>query len=211
VLHPRLRLAITVVIACCAAAIAAVFVASGSSGGGGPQVTIQHGFAGALRPAGIPPADFTLRDQDGRPAALAAYRGRPVIVTFMYSTCKDTCPLMADQIRGALDELGHDVPTLAVSVDPAGDTPLNTKTFLARHGLTGRARFLLGTRAQLAPVWKAYGIRPQTGAKSAHSAYVLLIDKRGRQRVAFPASELTPEGLAHDVKVLQAEQIRSPR
>jgi protein SCO1 len=208
VLDARLRLAITVVIACCAAAILAVVVASGS--GGSKQVTVQHGFAGALRPAGIPPADFTLRDQDGRPAALAAYRGQPVIVTFMYSTCKDTCPLMADQIRGALDELGHDVPTLAVSVDPAGDTPLNTKRFLARHGLTGRARFLLGTRAQLAPVWRAYGIRPQTNS-DAHSAYVLLIDKRGRQRVAFPASELTPEGLAHDVKALQAEQIRSPR
>jgi protein SCO1/2 len=209
VLHPRLRLAITVVIACCAAAIVAVVVASGNSGGGS-QVTIQHGFAGALRPAGIPPADFTLRDQHGRPAALAAYRGRPVIVTFMYSTCKDTCPLMADQIRGALDALGHDVPTLVVSVDPARDTPLNTKRFLARHGLTGRARFLLGTRAQLAPVWRDYGIRPQTNS-DAHSAYVLLIDKRGRQRVAFPASELTPEGLGHDVKVLQAEQIRSPR
>jgi protein SCO1 len=208
VLDARLRLAITVVIACCAAAILAVVVASGS--GGSNQVTVQHGFAGALRPAGIPPADFALRDQDGRPAALAAYRGRPVIVTFMYSTCKDTCPLMADQIRGALDELGHDVPTLAVSVDPAGDTPLNTKRFLARHGLTGRARFLRGTRAQLAPVWRAYGIRPQTNS-DAHSAYVLVIDKRGRQRVAFPASELTPEGLAHDVKALQAEQIRSPR
>jgi protein SCO1/2 len=208
VLDARLRLAITVVIACCAAAILAVVVASGS--GGSNQVTVQHGFAGALRPAGIPPADFTLRDQDGRPAPLAAYRGRPVIVTFMYSTCKDTCPLMADQIRGALDELGHDVPTLAVSVDPAGDTPLNTKRFLARHGLTGRARFLLGTRAQLAPVWRAYGIRPQTNS-DAHSAYVLVIDKRGRQRVAFPASELTPEGLAHDVKALQAEQIRSPQ
>jgi protein SCO1 len=166
-------------------------------------------FKGAVRPK-APPADFALRDQDGRPAALAAYRGRPVIVTFMYSTCKDTCPLMADQIRGALDELGHDVPTLAVSVDPAGDTPLNTKRFLARHGLTGRARFLRGTRAQLAPVWRAYGIRPQTNS-DAHSAYVLVIDKRGRQRAAFPASELTPEGLAHDVKALQAEQIRSPR
>src|SRR5919109_5581326 len=107
-----MRLALTVVIACCAAAIVAVVVASGSSGGG-PPVVVQHGFAGALRPPQIPPKDFTLRDQDGRLASLRSYRGEPVIVTFMYSTCQDTCPIMADQIRGAMDELGHDVPALA--------------------------------------------------------------------------------------------------
>ena len=194
-LHPRLRLAITVVIACCAAAIIAVVVASGSTGSG-PQVIVQHGFAGALRPPEIPPKDFALRDQDGDMASLHQYRGQPVILTFMYSTCQNTCPIMADQIRGAMNDLGHDVPALAVSVDPRNDTPLNAK------------RFLLGSRSELAPIWKAYGIQPQ-GSKFDHSAYVLLIDKRGRQRVGFPMSELTPEGLAHDVKVLQSEQIRS--
>jgi protein SCO1 len=207
VLHPRLRLAVTVVIACCAAAIIAVVVASGSTGGG-PPVIIQHGFAGALRPPQIPPKDFSLRDQDGQPASLRQYRGRPVILTFMYSTCQNTCPIMADQIRGALNDLGHDVPALAISVDPRNDTPLNAKRFLLKHALVGRMRFLLGTRAQLAPIWKAYGIQPQ-GSRFDHSAYVLVIDKRGKQRVGFPMSELTPEGLAHDVKVLQSEQIRS--
>jgi len=207
VLHPRLRLAITVVIACCAAAIIAVVVASGSTGSG-PQVIVQHSFAGALRPPEIPPKDFALRDQDGATASLHQYRGQPVILTFMYSTCQNTCPIMADQIRGAMNDLGYDVPALAVSVDPRNDTPLNAKRFLLKHALVGRMRFMLGSRAQLAPIWKAYGIQPQ-GSKFDHSAYVLLIDKRGRQRVGFPMSELTPEGLAHDVKVLQSEQIRS--
>ena len=206
-LHPRLRLAITVVIACCAAAIIAVVVASGSTGSG-PQVIVQHGFAGALRPPEIPPKDFALHDQDGDMASLHQYRGQPVILTFMYSTCQNTCPIMADQIRGAMNDLGHDVPALAVSVDPRNDTPLNAKRFLLKHALVGRMRFVLGSRAQLAPIWKAYGIQPQ-GSRFDHSAYVLLIDKRGRQRVGFPMSELTPEGLAHDVKVLQSEQIRS--
>jgi protein SCO1/2 len=209
VLHPRLRLAITVVIACCAAAIVAVVVASGSTGGG-PQVIVQHGFAGALRPPEIPPKDFALRDQDGDMTTLRQYRGSPVILTFMYSTCQNTCPIMADQIRGAMNDLGHDVPALAVSVDPRNDTPLNAKRFLLKHALVGRMRFLLGSQAQLQPIWKAYGIQPQ-GSKFDHSAYVLLIDKRGRQRVGFPMSELTPEGLEHDVKVLQSEQIRSAR
>jgi len=209
VLHPRLRLAITVLIVVCAGAILAVVLAVGHAREA-PVVTIQHGFAGALRPAQVPPKDFVLRDQDGKVASLRAYRGQPVILTFLYSTCQNTCPIIADQIRGALDDLGHDPPALAVSVDPAHDTPDTAKHFLLKHSVYGRMRYLLGTRAELAPIWKAYGISPQTGAYE-HSAYVLLIGKDGRQRIGFPVSELTPEGLTHDVKVLQAEQIRSPR
>jgi protein SCO1 len=209
VLHPRLRLALTVVVACCAAAIVAVAVAN-PGGGSDKPVIVQHGFAGALDPPQIPPRDFTLRDQDGKPASLRAYRGQPVILTFLYSTCTNSCPVVADQIRGALDDLGRDVPALAVSVDPAHDTQATAKHFLLKHSVYGRMRFLLGTRAQLAPIWRAYGIRPQTRAFE-HTVYVLLIGKDGRQRVGFPLGELTPEGLTHDVKVLQAEQIRPGR
>jgi protein SCO1/2 len=161
-----------------------------------------RGFQGATRPA-IPPQDFTLRDQDGKTVSLSSYRGRPVILTFMYSTCRDTCPLTAQQIKGAMDDLGHDVPALAVSVDPAQDTPSRARRFLLRQGLTGRMRFLLGDRAQLAGIWKAYGIEPQ-GRAFDHSAYVLLIDRRGRQRVGWPVERLFPEGLAHDLRTLGA-------
>src|SRR4051812_46258688 len=86
------------------------------SGGSKPS---SGGFEGALRPDGIPPIRFSLEDQDGKVATLDQYCGEPVVLTFMYSTCKDTCPLTAQQIRGALDDLGQDVPTLAISVDPA--------------------------------------------------------------------------------------------
>jgi protein SCO1 len=167
-----------------------------------PSDTGAGGFQGAVRP-NIPPQDFTLRDQDGKVARLSAYRGRPVILTFMYSTCRDTCPLTAQQIKGAMDDLGHDVPALAVSVDPAQDTPARARRFLLRQGLTGRMRFLLGDRARLAPIWKAYGIAPQRD-KFDHSAYVLLIDSRGRQRVGWPVEQLFPEGLAHDLRRLGA-------
>ena len=67
-----------------------------------------------------------------------------------------------------------------------------------------RMRFLLGSRRQLAPIWDAYGIRPQ-GAAFDHSAYVLLLDRHGRQRVGFPVAQLVPEDLAHDIRRLQAE------
>ena len=179
------------------AALAVVLFAGGKKDAGGA------GFDGALRPAGIPPVAFSLKDQDGKAATLAQYRGQPVILTFMYSTCRDTCPLTAQQIRGALDQLGKDVPTLAISVDPANDTQLNARRFVNRQGLTRRMRFLLGDRAQLAPIWKAYGIQPQ-GKGFEHTAYVVLVDGKGVQRVGWPVDKLTPEGLAHDLRLLGA-------
>jgi protein SCO1 len=66
------------------------------------------------------------------------------VLTFMFSTCHDTCPLMAQQIRGALDQLEHDVPVLTVSVDPAHDTPLTAKRFLRRQYIAGRMRVSWG-------------------------------------------------------------------
>jgi protein SCO1/2 len=193
----RLALFVTAVLALGGAALVVLLAGTG----GRPESTA---FAGSIRPP-IPPKDFRLRDQDGRAVSLKDYRGRVVVLTFLFTTCRDTCPLTATQIRGAMDDLGTDVPALAVSVDPANDTPERARQFLFKRGLGGdRMRFLLGSRAQLAPVWKSYGIQPQ-GEHFDHSAYVLLIDRRGRQRIGFPVAQLTPEALAHDIRRLQAE------
>jgi protein SCO1/2 len=194
----RMTLVVTATLALAAAALATLLMRPGG------QADSASGFAGSLRPA-IPPQDFRLRDQDGRLVSLRDYRGRVVVLTFMYTTCRDTCPLTATQIRGALDDLGHDVPALAVSVDPVNDTPERARQFLFKRGLAhDRMRFLLGSRSRLEPIWKAYGVRPQ-GKAFDHSAYVLLIDRSGRQRIGFPVEQLTPEGLAHDIRRLQAE------
>jgi protein SCO1/2 len=201
----RLRLVAATVLACLVAVVAALLLAAGNDGSSSSTAsTVVNGFAGGLRPPGIPPEDFHLTDQDGKPVSLSEYRGDVVVLTFMYSTCQDTCPITAQQIRGAMDQLGHDVPALAVSVDPANDNPFHAKRFLLDQHLTDRMRFVLGSRSQLQPIWKAYGIQPQ-GQGFEHSAYVLLIDKQGRQRIGFPVDQLTPEGLAHDIRKLEAE------
>jgi protein SCO1 len=195
----RIALFVTAVLALAAAALVTLLARPDGGGDGGGAA-----FAGAQRPA-IPPQDFRLRDQDGEPVSLRDYRGRVVVLTFLYTTCRDTCPLTATQIRGALDDLGEDVPALAVSVDPVNDTPERARQFLFKRGLgQDRMRFLLGSRRDLQPIWKAYGIRPQ-GEAFDHSAYVLLIDRRVRQRIGFPVAQLTPEGLVHDIRRLQAE------
>jgi len=198
----RLRLTLVVAVVCLLAGLAGV-VLLGGSGGGTASGAGPTGFHGAVRPPQARAVDFALPDQDGRTATMREYRGRTVIVTFMYSTCQDQCPLTAQQIRGALDDLGHDVPVLAVSVDPKGDTPLHVKRFLVKQHLTGRMRYLTGTHAQLAPVWRAYGVQPQ-GQGFDHTAATVIVDGAGRQRVGYLTDQLTPEGLAADLRTLSA-------
>ena len=64
--------------------------------------------------------------------------------------------------------------------------------------MTGRMDFLLGSREELRPLWDAFGIAPQRDG-AEHSAYTVLVDGEGRQRLGFPASRLTPSALAHDL------------
>ena len=107
-------------------------------------------------------------------------------------------------MRGALDDLGHDVPALAIAVDPPNDTPQSARKFLAEQRATGRIDFVLGSRAQLRPLWKGYAITPQRVTQE-HMARITLVDARGFQRVGYPGAEATPERLAHDLRLLERE------
>ena len=151
--------------------------------------------------------DFTLTDQNGHKVSLAADRGKVVVLTFIHSLCHDTCPFMVEQIKGALNDLpgnGRNIPTIGVSVAPAEDTVHNRKAFLAKHEMTGRIAFVNGPLREMRQVWHDYAIQPVT-PKVDHSTFVLLIDKRGYERVGFAADQLTPEGLAHDIRVLERQ------
>jgi protein SCO1/2 len=197
----RLKLVLVALTLCAAAAVAGVLLAPRGAAEPEPQ---PGGWAGFRRPPGLPVPDFALRDQDGRRVAARSLSGRgPVVYAFVYSTCRDTCPAQVQTIRGALDELGRDVPVVGISVDPANDTPARAKTFLLKQSMTGRMRFLLGSRAQLARVWRGFGIQPQT-RRLDHSAHVVLADRQGRQRLGFPFEHLTQAGLAHDLRRLGA-------
>jgi protein SCO1 len=177
---------------------------SGASSINSPSVS---GFDGAALPAGVPARGFTLTDQSGRAVSLAGYRGQVVLLAFLDSTCGPTCVLIAQQIRGALDELPRPVPVLIVSVDPAGDTRARVSRFLEQASLSGRVHYLTGPPSQLRALWLAYRAAP-AGASSAvldSSAAAVLVDRRGFERVLFPLEQLTPESLVHDIRRLQSE------
>jgi cytochrome oxidase Cu insertion factor (SCO1/SenC/PrrC family) len=180
-----------------------------SSTSGAPALSASDsGFDGAALPAGVPARGFTLSDQSGEPTSLRRLRGQVVLLAFLDSTCGPSCVLIAQQIRGALDELSRPVAALIVSVDPAADTPAHVSRFLAQMSLTGRVRYLTGPLSELRPLWRAYRA-PPAGAGTAvldTSAVAVLIDARGFERVLFPLEQLTPESLAHDIRRLQSER-----
>jgi protein SCO1 len=198
--NPRVVAALVVV---CVSALAATVLAARGGGGSEPE-TARNRYAGAVMPEGLRAPDFTLRDQDGEAISMRALRGRPVLVTFLYTTCDDSCPGQAQTVRGALDELGHDVPAIAVAVDPPRDTPERARAFLLEQRALGRIDFVLGSRAELRPLWKGFAIQPQS-TRHEHQARFTLVDKRGFQRVGFPGNQATPERLAHDVRLLERE------
>jgi protein SCO1/2 len=199
--NPRVLIALFLV---AVFALAATVLAARGGDGGGDVAGAGGRFEGSVMPQGLRAPDFELRNQDGERISMRDLRGEPVLVTFLYTTCEDTCPIQAQIARGALDQLGRDVPAIAIAVDPPRDTPERARAFLSEQRALGRIDFVLGTRAELRPLWKGFAIRPQSVTQE-HQARFTLVDPRGYQRVGFPGSLATPEALAHDLALLERE------
>ena len=189
------------------AAIAVLELTRGGTSSAPAKPIAKSPFDGPTMAPGLRANNFSLTDQNGHRVTLSQYRGKVVVLTFIHSLCHDTCPFMVEQIKGALNDLpdnGHGIPTIGVSVDPSQDTIANRRAFLARHEMTGRMEFVNGPMPTIRRVWHEYAIQPVT-PKVDHSAFVLLINKRGFERVGYAADQLTPEDLAHDIRVLERQ------
>jgi protein SCO1/2 len=196
--------------------VVVALVALGSSGTSAPrsltptEATTGSGFDGAvLSPRPLAP-QFTLTNQYDHRVSLRSLRGQVVVLAFLYSTCGSTCFVIAQQIRGALNELAEDhaqAPVVAiVSADPTADSPSSVERFLAATSLTGRVDYLTGSPAELRPIWRAYRITPASAGRTAFDKFasLSLLDREGRERVLYQLEVLTPESLAHDVRRLEA-------
>ena len=206
VVRPRYLLALLAVsgIALAAAVVAVVRAKHDADSGDSGVVTAPASsrFDGAVLTPGAPVPRVELRDQDGRPATTAGQHGRPLVVALLYTGC-GSCQVIAQQLKGALDDLRRPVPALAISLDPSRDTPARARAFLADVALTGRMRFLLGSRRELARAWPGFAARPPHGPLE-RQVRLVLVDAHGIQRVAFPAAQATPERIAHDLRALGA-------
>jgi len=178
-----------------AVALLACLLAGCGGGGQTPSAVTQtaptNGDGFAIDPPQAAPA-FLLRDQDGRLVGPQTYRGHWTVVTFLYTHCPDVCPLIASRLAAA-QRRDAGLRVVAVSVDPARDTRLAVRRFLAAHHAGPAFRYVTGTRRQLAKVWRAYHVAalPGPSATVSHSSISVLVDPAGRERMLFDSSITT--------------------
>ena len=135
-----------------------------------------------------------------------------VVLTFIATHSPSESAALADKLAEVLQRLGQQsqqVAVLAVSVDPHGDTVASVTQFSQAHHLLTSWHYLLGTQAELAPVWKAYAIgvsaaptaQVSTSGPVVYTSAIYVIDQQGRERVYLDDS-FTPAQLTTDLQKL---------
>lgn len=185
----------------------------GSGGADAKGSTSARVRGQAVWPAGLREApEFSLRDQAGERLALGSLRGRPVILTFMDSQCHQECPLEGRALAAAFRKVSpaERPVVVAVSVNPWADTPGSAHRAIKRFGLAAfEWRWLLGSKAELAKVWRKYGIEVRrTTGDIEHTDAIYLIDSRGDERAGMVYPFL-PTWVSNDLEVLAGEESSS--
>jgi protein SCO1/2 len=138
--------------------------------------------------------DFTLTDQTGATRTQASPDGRAQLVFFGYANCPAICsvamPLMAE-ITDAVQDAGHGLQPVMITVDPKRDTVANMGPALAR--LHPDFVGLTGTKAQLDHVYGLFKVShekmfddPDYGAVFSHGSHIYLLDAKGEVLTLFP-------------------------
>jgi protein SCO1/2 len=170
---------------------------------------LPHKFHGTLIQSTNPAPNFTLESSRGGEVSLSDFSGKLVILYFGYTYCPEVCPTTLAQVDKAVESLGRkagDVQVMMVSVDPERDTPERLASYLKNFNpdFIGAS----GSVEQIAETATAYGIyfekhpgTPATGYLVDHTATVLVIDRTGHLRMAFPFGT-TAQDMASDLAYL---------
>jgi protein SCO1/2 len=155
--------------------------------------------------------ELKLKNSLGEAVDLSQYKGKAVLVTFIYTHCPDICPLIVSHLKTAQAELGRkadDLQIVAVSTDPRGDNRRTVANFLAEHGMSGRMQYLIGSRPELGKVWTDWNIvaKPDKAGRDLveHSALVYGIAADGKITTLYPAN-FDPSQIVHDVPLLERQ------
>jgi protein SCO1/2 len=179
-----------------------------------PALALGHGPPGAgerLPVVGPAPA-FTLTTHAGGRLSLAELRGKVLAVTFIYATCKDSCPVLTSKLVALQHKLGPDfgsrVRFVAISVDPVVDTPEVLRGYAEAVSADSKGwSFLTGTPEEIRKVVSDYGgfaRRTQRGDVD-HLYITSLVDRRGAIRVQYLGYRFDSGEMLRDLRSLLAE------
>src|SRR5262245_2158526 len=147
-----------------------------------------------------PAPDFKLTSQDGKPIALADLRGKVVAVTFIFTMCSATCPVLTPMMSLVQDRLGSDFGTnivfASITVDPERDTPDVLKLYAQMYGADVNGwSFLTGPPTVIQDLTRRYGVFASKTADGdiEHSFLTSIIDRQGILRVQYLGVRFDPE------------------
>jgi protein SCO1 len=156
--------------------------------------------------------DFTLLDRSGQPVRLSQYRGKPLLVSFIYTACFQVCPLTTKMLQKAV-EGGRDTfgtgqyNVVSIGFNQPSDTPQALKSFAQQHRIDQpNWEFLSPHHSIVEPLTQAFGFRyASTPAGFDHILQVTLVDANGRIYRQIYGEELTADSLGDPLKDLMRE------
>ncbi len=159
--------------------------------------------------------DFTLYDIGGKRTRLSDYRGRVVVVAFIFTSCPGVCPLISKQMAALQTGLkrerlfGAEAGMLSITVDPVTDTPDVLSEYAANYGADSKGwKFLYDQPDKMKTVYRAYDEWTSKTGKGAldHPARVYLIDANGNIREIYSISFFNDKQVLLDIKALIRER-----
>jgi len=136
---------------------------------------------------GRPVGDYVLLDREGRPVRLAAYRGKPLLVSFIYTGCFQVCPTttrsLDETVRALQGRFGDNLfNVVSIGFNQPADSPQALKAFAAQQRIARpNWDFLSPAAAIVGPLTRDFGFRYEaTPAGFDHVLQVTLLDAQGR-------------------------------
>ena len=152
-----------------------------------PGLEAKLAYAASQQAIGRTIGDYTLTDREGRPVRLASYRGKPLLVSFIYTGCFEVCPTttraLNDTVRALQGRFGtKQFNVISVGFNQLADSPQAMKAFAAQHRISQpNWDFLSPPPAIVGPLTRDFGFVYQaTPAGFDHVLQVSLVDGEGR-------------------------------
>jgi protein SCO1 len=106
--------------------------------------------------------DVALTDQDGHQVHFMSdvLQKRTALISFIYTSCKTTCPLVGATVAKVAEQIEHDVPNAAIvsiSVDPEYDTPARLSAWRHEYGEIPQWTLLTGSKREIERLLRSLG------------------------------------------------------